>query len=151
MNGFLLKEKLLKSQRLLLLVVDALTLLPIIILMLVLSSLKLTGINDVMVLLFFFLGISFTLSDIIYVFFVCNTGFRSIGPAMFEGEALGLEAMYETRTIRVPKPHKASENFLFFSIDMYIFIDLSNNRFLFKSVNRLGHCLQVDLISSWNL
>ncbi|CAB94144.1 putative protein [Arabidopsis thaliana] len=25
---------------------------------------------------------------------------RSIGPAMFEGEALGLEAMYETRTIR---------------------------------------------------
>ncbi|KFK35308.1 hypothetical protein AALP_AA5G267700 [Arabis alpina] len=31
---------------------------------------------------------------------------RSIGPEMFEGEALGLEAMYETRTIRVPKPHK---------------------------------------------
>ncbi|EOA24392.1 hypothetical protein CARUB_v10017641mg [Capsella rubella] len=31
---------------------------------------------------------------------------RSIGPAMFEGEALGLEAMYETSTIRVPKPHK---------------------------------------------
>lgn len=53
MNGFLLKEKLLKSQRLLLLVVDALTLLPIIILMLVLSSLKLTGINDVTVLVFF--------------------------------------------------------------------------------------------------
>ncbi|CAH2063290.1 unnamed protein product [Thlaspi arvense] len=26
---------------------------------------------------------------------------RSIGPAMFEGEALGLEAMFETRTIRV--------------------------------------------------
>lgn len=25
---------------------------------------------------------------------------------MFEGEALGLEAMYETSTIRVPKPHK---------------------------------------------
>lgn len=32
---------------------------------------------------------------------------------MFEGEALGLEAMYETRTIRVPKPHKASLIFLF--------------------------------------
>ncbi|CAN8254073.1 unnamed protein product [Cochlearia groenlandica] len=36
---------------------------------------------------------------------------RSIGPEMFKGEALGLEAMYETRTIRVPKPHKASENY----------------------------------------
>lgn len=33
---------------------------------------------------------------------------------MFEGEALGLEAMYETRTIRVPKPHKASEDFFSF-------------------------------------
>ncbi|CAG7903066.1 unnamed protein product [Brassica rapa] len=33
---------------------------------------------------------------------------RSIGPEMFEGEALGLEAMYETKTIRVPKPHKAN-------------------------------------------
>ncbi|XP_019059778.1 PREDICTED: protein-ribulosamine 3-kinase, chloroplastic [Tarenaya hassleriana] len=31
---------------------------------------------------------------------------RSIGPEMFEGEALGLGAMYETRTIRVPKPFK---------------------------------------------
>ncbi|XP_019461137.1 PREDICTED: protein-ribulosamine 3-kinase, chloroplastic [Lupinus angustifolius] len=31
---------------------------------------------------------------------------RSIGPSMFEAEALGLEAMYETGTIRVPKPHK---------------------------------------------
>ncbi|KAL2477757.1 Protein-ribulosamine 3-kinase [Forsythia ovata] len=31
---------------------------------------------------------------------------RSIGPPMFEGEALGLNAMYETRSIRVPKPFK---------------------------------------------
>ncbi|CAN1157555.1 Protein-ribulosamine 3-kinase, chloroplastic [Linum perenne] len=31
---------------------------------------------------------------------------RSIGPSMFEGEALGLNAMYETGTIRVPKPFK---------------------------------------------
>ncbi|KAL0397843.1 UNVERIFIED_CONTAM: Protein-ribulosamine 3-kinase, chloroplastic [Sesamum calycinum] len=31
---------------------------------------------------------------------------RSIGPSMFEGEALGLNAMYETRSIRVPKPFK---------------------------------------------
>ncbi|XP_027108237.1 protein-ribulosamine 3-kinase, chloroplastic-like isoform X3 [Coffea arabica] len=31
---------------------------------------------------------------------------RSIEPSMFEGEALGLNAMYETRTVRVPKPFK---------------------------------------------
>ncbi|KAK2407191.1 protein-ribulosamine 3-kinase, chloroplastic [Trifolium repens] len=31
---------------------------------------------------------------------------RSIGPSMFEAEALGLGAMYETETIRVPKPYK---------------------------------------------
>ncbi|RDY05710.1 Protein-ribulosamine 3-kinase, chloroplastic [Mucuna pruriens] len=31
---------------------------------------------------------------------------RSIGPSMFEAEALGLGAMYETGTIRVPKPYK---------------------------------------------
>uniref|UniRef100_A0A5B6Z996 protein-ribulosamine 3-kinase n=1 Tax=Davidia involucrata TaxID=16924 RepID=A0A5B6Z996_DAVIN len=31
---------------------------------------------------------------------------RSIGPSMFEGEALGLSAMYETRSIRVPRPFK---------------------------------------------
>ncbi|XP_057952550.1 protein-ribulosamine 3-kinase, chloroplastic [Malania oleifera] len=31
---------------------------------------------------------------------------RSIGPSMFEGEALGLSAMYETRSIHVPKPFK---------------------------------------------
>ncbi|CAK9157288.1 unnamed protein product [Ilex paraguariensis] len=29
---------------------------------------------------------------------------RSIGPSMFEGEALGLDAMYETGSIRVSKP-----------------------------------------------
>ncbi|XP_010255538.1 PREDICTED: protein-ribulosamine 3-kinase, chloroplastic [Nelumbo nucifera] len=31
---------------------------------------------------------------------------RSIGPSMFEGESLGLSAMYETKSIRVPKPFK---------------------------------------------
>ncbi|KAK7390044.1 hypothetical protein VNO78_25342 [Psophocarpus tetragonolobus] len=31
---------------------------------------------------------------------------RSIGPSMFEAEALGLGAMYETGTIRVPNPYK---------------------------------------------
>ncbi|GMY09456.1 protein-ribulosamine 3-kinase, chloroplastic [Fagus crenata] len=31
---------------------------------------------------------------------------RSIGPSMFEAEALGLGAMYETGSIRVPKPFK---------------------------------------------
>ncbi|KAM7512032.1 hypothetical protein LguiB_010907 [Lonicera macranthoides] len=31
---------------------------------------------------------------------------RSIGPSMFEGEALGLSAMYDTQSIRVPRPFK---------------------------------------------
>ncbi|KAK4379350.1 hypothetical protein RND71_001212 [Anisodus tanguticus] len=31
---------------------------------------------------------------------------RSIGQSMFDGEALGLNAMYETGSIRVPKPYK---------------------------------------------
>ena len=31
---------------------------------------------------------------------------RGIGPSMFEGEALGLNAMYETKSIRVPRPFK---------------------------------------------
>ncbi|KAL1369138.1 hypothetical protein HN51_023256 [Arachis hypogaea] len=34
---------------------------------------------------------------------------RSIGPSMFEAEALGLGAMYETGTIRVPRPYKVGE------------------------------------------
>ncbi|MED6180955.1 hypothetical protein PIB30_014934 [Stylosanthes scabra] len=34
---------------------------------------------------------------------------RSIGPSMFEAEAHGLGAMYETGTIRVPKPYKVGE------------------------------------------
>ncbi|KAH7653662.1 Protein-ribulosamine 3-kinase protein [Dioscorea alata] len=31
---------------------------------------------------------------------------RGIGPSMFEGEAMGLNAMYATNSIRVPKPYK---------------------------------------------
>ncbi|KAH9610845.1 hypothetical protein KSS87_003462 [Heliosperma pusillum] len=31
---------------------------------------------------------------------------RSVGPGMFEAEALGLQFMYETNTIRVPRPYK---------------------------------------------
>ncbi|XP_073291259.1 protein-ribulosamine 3-kinase, chloroplastic isoform X2 [Primulina huaijiensis] len=34
---------------------------------------------------------------------------RSIGPEMFEGEALGLNAMYATGSIRVPKPLKVGQ------------------------------------------
>lgn len=30
---------------------------------------------------------------------------------MFEGEALGLGAMYDTRTIRVPRPYKVCRSF----------------------------------------
>jgi fructosamine-3-kinase len=32
-----------------------------------------------------------------------------IGPEMFEGEALGLKAMYDTKSIRVPLPYKVRE------------------------------------------
>jgi geranylgeranyl pyrophosphate synthase len=35
---------------------------------------------------------------------------RRIGPAMFEGEALGLKAMYDTKSIRVPLPYKVSKD-----------------------------------------
>ncbi|VFQ84018.1 unnamed protein product [Cuscuta campestris] len=31
---------------------------------------------------------------------------RSMGPSMFEGEAAGLTAMFETSSVRVPKPYK---------------------------------------------
>lgn len=36
---------------------------------------------------------------------------RRIGPSMFEGEALGLKAMYDTNSIRVPLPYKVSKGF----------------------------------------
>jgi fructosamine-3-kinase len=39
-------------------------------------------------------------------FFLCSS---RIGPEMFEGEALGLKAMYETKSIRVPLPYKVRE------------------------------------------
>ena len=32
-----------------------------------------------------------------------------IGPEMFEGEALGLKAMYDTKSIRVPWLYKVSD------------------------------------------
>lgn len=38
--------------------------------------------------------------------FVCSS---RIGPEMFEGEALGLKAMYDTKSIRVPLPYKVRE------------------------------------------
>ncbi|KAL6005574.1 hypothetical protein ACLOJK_006141 [Asimina triloba] len=37
---------------------------------------------------------------------------RSIGPSMFEGEALGLNAMHSTKSIRVPKPFKQAQSVL---------------------------------------
>jgi hypothetical protein len=40
----------------------------------------------------------------------CVTFFREIGPSMFEGEALGLQAMYNTKSIRVPLPYKVNIN-----------------------------------------
>ena len=39
---------------------------------------------------------------------------RNIGPLMFEAEALGLGAMYDTGSIRVPKPFKVNDiNFVY--------------------------------------
>ena len=38
--------------------------------------------------------------------FLCSS---RIGPEMFEGEALGLKAMYDTKSIRVPLPYKVRE------------------------------------------
>ena len=35
---------------------------------------------------------------------------RRIGPAMFEGEALSLKAMYDTKSIRVPLPYKVRKD-----------------------------------------
>lgn len=50
--------------------------------------------------------------DSFLIWYVKNL-IRSIGPSMFEGEALGLNAMYETGSIRVPKPYKVSMKFFF--------------------------------------
>lgn len=37
-----------------------------------------------------------------------STCARRIDPSMFEGEALGLKAMYDTKSICVPLPYKVS-------------------------------------------
>ncbi|KAK8965220.1 hypothetical protein KSP40_PGU018003 [Platanthera guangdongensis] len=39
-------------------------------------------------------------------FFVKTNGYPEIGPSMFEGEAVGLSAMYSTKSIRIPRPFK---------------------------------------------
>ncbi|QCE02829.1 Fructosamine/Ketosamine-3-kinase [Vigna unguiculata] len=54
---------------------------------------------------------------------------RSIGPSMFEAEALGLGAMYETGTICVPKPYKVRilNICLSSSLDRYLLVVLSSS------------------------
>ncbi|KAK8915931.1 hypothetical protein KSP39_PZI022785 [Platanthera zijinensis] len=39
-------------------------------------------------------------------FFVKTNGYPEIGLSMFEGEAVGLSAMYNTKSIRIPRPFK---------------------------------------------
>ncbi|KAK3034891.1 hypothetical protein RJ639_033254 [Escallonia herrerae] len=53
---------------------------------------------------------------------------RNFGPSMFEGEALGLGAMYETRSIRVPKPFKVGELPTGGSYIIMEFIDFGSSR-----------------------
>ncbi|KAH1241024.1 Protein-ribulosamine 3-kinase, chloroplastic [Glycine max] len=43
---------------------------------------------------------------VVSILLVASIPMLHIGPSMFEAEALGLGAMYETGTIRVPKPYK---------------------------------------------
>ena len=65
---------------------------------------------EIYILLFFFwwFGLYVVYLDLLHYFAESwmKLYIRSIGPSMFEAEALGLGAMYETGTIRVPKPYK---------------------------------------------
>ncbi|KAL9252376.1 Protein-ribulosamine 3-kinase, chloroplastic-like protein [Drosera capensis] len=79
---------------------------------------------------------------------------RSIGPSMFEGEALGLRLMYETKTILVPRPFKMRN----FQFNLLAYQQLANIRFLIIIVsgitvknNRLGLYLEVALTLSLSL
>lgn len=49
---------------------------------------------------------------------------------MFEGEALGLRAMYDTRSIRVPLPYKVKYQLIFTFISMK---DLTQGTLNFRS------------------
>ncbi|KAF8379415.1 hypothetical protein HHK36_028850 [Tetracentron sinense] len=53
---------------------------------------------------------------------------RSIGPSMFEGEALGLSAMYEAKSIRVPQPFKVGPLPLGGSYIIMEFIEFGSSR-----------------------
>lgn len=39
-----------------------------------------------------------------------NSLVRKIEPSMFEGEAIGLNAMYNTKSVRVPQPFKVESS-----------------------------------------
>uniref|UniRef100_A0A0C9RH04 protein-ribulosamine 3-kinase n=1 Tax=Wollemia nobilis TaxID=56998 RepID=A0A0C9RH04_9CONI len=53
---------------------------------------------------------------------------RDIGPSMFEAEAIGLNAMYSTNTIRVPKPFKVGPLLGRGSYIIMEFIDFGSSR-----------------------
>ncbi|XP_058104763.1 protein-ribulosamine 3-kinase, chloroplastic isoform X1 [Magnolia sinica] len=53
---------------------------------------------------------------------------RSIGPSMFEGEALGLSAMFDTKSIRVPKPFKVGSLPLGGSYIIMEFVEFGSSR-----------------------
>uniref|UniRef100_A0ACD5WRH7 Uncharacterized protein n=1 Tax=Avena sativa TaxID=4498 RepID=A0ACD5WRH7_AVESA len=82
-------------------------------------------------------------------FFVKNN--RRIGPAMFEGEALGLKAMYGTKSIRVPLPYKVGSlptggsfiimEFIQFGRSRGDQVTLSRNPFHTKKKSALGRKL----------
>ena len=81
---------------------------------------------------------------------------------MFEGEALGLNAMYETKSIRVPKPFKVW-NFKAIYVETNswssngFYTNIEFTRCMQYSVElvlehcRLDRCLLVVRTSSWNL
>ncbi|CAM0870406.1 unnamed protein product [Alopecurus aequalis] len=76
---------------------------------------------------------------------------RRIGPAMFEGEALGLKAMYDTKSIRVPLPYKVGSlptggsfiimEFIQFGRSRGDQVTLSRNPFHSKKKSALGRKL----------
>jgi len=79
---------------------------------------------------------------------------RSIGPSMFEAEALGLGAMYETGTICVPKPYKVRIlNICLWQLQFsiyYLFHAGARLNWLAARSCSLDRYLLVVLSSSWN-
>lgn len=121
-NGFSQKERQPRLQRLVLLAVAASILRVVMTLMLVHSLLKQTGVvcdayklnilcelNGFLMFHYYYFYKEEEIGMIYSMMLKCWI-IRGIGPSMFEGESLGLGAMYETRTIRVPRPFKVRKS-----------------------------------------